>query len=121
MSENIQVSLWYEVIPDERNIHKLVYDFNFRQIPTELIQPLVHALTYEALSRAGIKYEPTEMEKRFGICIDYTRALEQAVNSGKQLIENNDTLERQKNWKRYQEHCKINDLTTKQIFIDFPL
>lgn len=120
MASYTQLSIWYEIIPDERNIHKVIHDFNFRQIPTDLIQPLVHALTYESLSRAGVKYEPSEMEKRFGIRIDYFKALQMALDSGKQLIENDFAKEREKNWKTYQEHAKKNGLETKQIFIDFP-
>lgn len=73
-----------QLLPDGKVLHQ----FDVKDIPTELIQPLVYALTMESLGRAGIKYDYSEMERKYGVGIDYFRALEQAVNAGKRLIEN---------------------------------
>lgn len=97
-----------------------VYDVDTSNIPTAFLPQFVHAATYDALARAGIKYDQTKLEREFGIRIDYFRALNQAVEAGKKLIEVDFVDERQKNWHVYQDHCKVTGLDPKQIFIDFP-
>lgn len=120
MSELIQLIIRYEKLPTD-NEFKPLYDFNLMGIPTDMIEPIVAALTAESLSRAGIKYEQTYFEKQFRIKIDTFRALRQAADARKSIIENNDRIEREKSAKRYQEHCQRNVLDVKQIYIDFPI
>jgi len=117
MSDTIKLEIWYntEIVDG-----KTIYDFNFYGFPTDMIPHVVRALTYESLARAGIKYDQSAAEKQYSIRIDYFRALEQAVNAGKQLIEDDFSKERAKNNANYLDHCKKTGLTPTQIFIDFP-
>ncbi len=118
MSERIEHKIWYV---KEFKDGKEFYDFNLLDIPTDMLRHIVHALTYESLSRAGIHYNQTRFEKEFGIKIDYFRALNQAVEAGKTLIQDEFIKERERNHKIYIDHCKATGLDPKQIFLDFPI
>jgi superfamily I DNA/RNA helicase len=118
MSIRIEHKIWYI---KEFKDGKEFYDFNLRDIPTDMLSHIVHALTYESLARAGVLYDQTKLEREFGIKIDYFKAVEQAINAKKTLINIDFDKERERNNKIYLDHCKATGLDPKQIFIDFPI
>jgi hypothetical protein len=110
------IHLFTEIVNDAP-----VYTVDAATVPVEHTDKIVAALVYQDLGRAGIKYDYTEFEKRFGIEIDYFKALNQAVDARKQLISESFEAEREKNHNNYLEHCDKTGVSPHQIFIDFPI
>jgi hypothetical protein len=97
-----------------------VHDINTSGIPTDILPQIVHAMVYDMLARSGIKYQPSELEKRFGIRIDYFKALNDAVDRGKQLIDDDFRIERQKAFNTAIHAAKERGIDVpSQMFIDF--
>lgn len=73
-----------------------IINFNLSMVDIELLDKLAKACVFEVLARSGCAYEKSAMEKKYGVGIDYFKALQQAVDRRKSLIQDSFQAEREK-------------------------